>query len=172
MTASSLLPRWSVSLTKRRQVPWLMVFTMGVALGLVTVAFVMMNHDLNGAISLLQHRLDTGQWNHIIQMQHHGPDIASISVALVLFSGLWLVPVVIIRHYAADGRRGLLCLTVTCFFASFLVLFLAIGSFAIVYSHTEIVTNALSWSSVSAAKIAASVILFCAVLFVLAYRSD
>jgi hypothetical protein len=151
-------------------VPWLAVLAIGIALGLVTFAFVMMNHDLKEANSLIQHRLDTGQWSHIIQMQDHGPDIASISVALILFSGLWLVPTVIIRHYAADGRQGLLCLTAICFFAAFLVLCLAIGSFTILYSHTEIVTNALSWSSVSAAEIAASVLSVCAVLFVLGYR--
>ena len=170
MTPSSLASRWSVSLAKRRQVPWLAVLAIGIALGLVTVAFVMMNHDLNEALSLLQERLDNGHWNHIIQFQHHGPDIASVFVALVLFSGLWLVPGVIIRHYAVDARRGLLYLTAICFFAACLVLFLAIASFAILYSHTEMVTNALSWSSVSAAGIAASVLLVCAVLFVLGYR--
>jgi len=170
MTRSSLGCRWGVLLANPGQLPWLGVLVMSIAFGLVTVAFVMTKHDLNEAISLLRHRLDNGRWDHIIQRQWHGPDIPSVFVALLLFSGLWLVPTVIIRHYPVDGRRGLLCLAMICLFAAFLVLLLAIGSFTIVYSNTEIVTNAFSWSSVWAAGIATCVLSFCTVLFVLGYR--
>lgn len=170
MTRSSLGGRRGVLLSERRQLSWVGIFAISVALGLVTVAFGMMKHDLNQAISLLQHRLDNGWWEQIIQRQWHRPDIASVFVALVFFSALWLVPAATIRHYTADGRRGLLCLATICFFAASLVLLLAVASFIITYCNTEVVTNAFSWSSVWAAGTAACVLLFCSVLLVLGHR--
>jgi len=170
MTRSSLGRRRGVLLSERTQLAWVAVFAISVALGVVTLAFVMMKHDLNQAISLLQHRLDNGWWKQIILCQWHRPDIASLFVGLVFFSLLWLVPAATIRHYTADARRGLLCLATICFLAACLVLLFAIGSFTIVYCNTEVVTNALSWSSVWAAGIAACVLLFCSILLVLGHR--
>ncbi|MHC4529948.1 MAG: hypothetical protein ACYS18_02105 [Planctomycetota bacterium] len=150
---------------KQKRPSWLVTLVMATVLGLVTLAFVWTEHDMNEAISKLQHRLDHGSWEQTIERWRLGPDLASTVVGLVFFSVVWLLPVVIVGHYAADERRGLLCLSGIGMWASVVVLLIAIGSFTVVYFNTKVVNNALSWGSARTACIAGGTLVFCIALF-------
>jgi len=158
---------WSCWLAKKKRPPWLATLAMCTILGLVTLAFGMTEDNMNAAFSKVQHRIDHGSWEQTINRRWLRPDLASVLVGVVFFSLLWLLPVVIVVHYAGDGRRALLCLTAICMWASALVLVVAVGSFTVLYFTTKEVENAFSWSSAFSAYIAACILVFCSVLFLL-----
>lgn len=156
---------WCCWFAKQEKPPWPSIVLMATIFGLLTFAFVMMEGDMNAAFSKLQHRIDHGSWVQTINRRWHGPDLASALVGVLFFSGLWLLPVVIVSRYAPDARRALLCLTAIGMWASLIVLVAAIGALTVVYFTTNQVENALSWSSPRTACIAACALVFCSVFF-------
>ena len=153
-----------------RHSSWLAIVVMAAVLGLITLAYVMMEHNRNETLSKLQYRIDHGLWKHTIDRSWHGPDLASVLVGIVFFGLLWLLPVVIVGHYARDKLHALLCLTAIGMWASVIVLVVAIGSFAVLYFTTEVVDNALSWSSPCSACIAACTLVFCGIFFFVVHK--
>jgi len=169
ITKTKKITVWCCWLAKQKRPPWPTIVLMATILGLLTFAFVMMKLDMNAAFSKLQHRIDHGSWEQTINSRWYGPDLAGVLVVVVFFSGLWLLPVVIVGRYAGDGQRALLCLTAIGMWASVIVLVVAIGTFTVLYFTTKEVENAFSWSSPRTACIAACTLVFCSVFFLLCH---